>query len=244
MALYGVIGDIHGNREALVSVLEALGRWTLDRLLCVGDVVGYNADPDECAALLRARGAVVICGNHDLISTRRLGFDRCSGKAMHALKRTRLHLNPETAAYLRSLPEHYQLEDRALLVHGGLRDVEQYMLKPAHVLQNASYLRADYPGRAVCFYGHTHEQRVFEIDGTNVADLPVAVPVRLHKGRMYFVNPGSVDASRKREHKQAQYAIFDSSARSVEFFQVSYNDALSEARAAAAGYRLRPEALD
>jgi predicted phosphodiesterase len=240
MAVYGVLGDIHGNREALVAVLEALDRENIDRLLCVGDVVGYNADPDECVALLRARGVVVICGNHDLIGTRRLGFDRCSNKAMHALKRTRLRLSADTAAYLCSLPEHYLLEQRSILIHGGVRDVEQYMTTPVHALQNASYLRSDYPGRNVCFYGHTHVQRVFEISGDEVRDLPVVAPLKLWEDRLYFINPGSVDASRKRGGKHAQYAIFDSSARSVEFFHVPYNDALSEARAAAAGYRLSP----
>jgi predicted phosphodiesterase len=240
MALYGVLGDIHGNREALLAVLEALDRWNIDRLLCVGDVIGYNADPDECVALLRARDAVAICGNHDLIGTRRLGFDRCSNKAMHALKRTRLRLSSDTATYLCSLPDHYLLEQRSVLIHGGVRDVEQYMTTPAHALQNASHLRSDYPGRNVCFYGHTHTQRVFEVSGGEVRDLPVVAPVKLCDERLYFINPGSVDASRKRGRKHAQYAIFDSSAPSVEFFHASYNDALSEARAAAAGYRLSP----
>ncbi len=81
MALYGVLGDIHGNKEALAAVLEALHGRGVEQLLCVGDVVGYNADPDECALLLRAAGALSIAGNHDLIGTGRLGFERCSHNA-------------------------------------------------------------------------------------------------------------------------------------------------------------------
>src|SRR3954463_7217156 len=146
MALYGVLGDIHGNREALEAVLARLDAEGVTRLLCVGDVVGYNADPDSCAALLRERGAIVIAGNHDLIGTGRLGFERCSNKAMHSLKRTRRHLAADTAQYLCTLPSHHTLEDHVVLTHGGVRDVQQYMTKPHHILQNTGYLRSDFPG--------------------------------------------------------------------------------------------------
>src|SRR6185503_8067529 len=69
MARYGVLGDIHGNREALAAVLGALEARGIREFLCVGDVVGYNADPDECAAELRRRRVLSIAGNHDLIGT-------------------------------------------------------------------------------------------------------------------------------------------------------------------------------
>ena len=125
MAIYGVLGDIHGNREALDAVLAALDARGIDRIVCVGDLVGYNADPDDCVRLLRARGAVCIAGNHDLIGTGRLGFERCSNKAMHSLKRTRTSIAPETADFLRSLPSHLLLEPDVLLFHAGVRDVRE-----------------------------------------------------------------------------------------------------------------------
>jgi len=86
-----------------------------------------------------------------------------------------------------------------------------------------------------------HEQKVFEVceDGT-VRDLPVKGIMRLHPDREYFVNPGSVDASRKHEHKLAEFALFDSGALTVEFFRVPYDHALTETKAAAGGYRMHP----
>ena len=86
-----------------------------------------------------------------------------------------------------------------------------------------------------------HEQKVVEVseDGT-VRDLPVEGIMRLHADRDYFVNPGSVDASRKHEHKLAEFAIFDSGALTVEFFRVPYDDAPTETKAAAGGYRMHP----
>ncbi len=238
MAIYGVLGDIHGNREALDAVLARLDAEGVTRLLCVGDVVGYNADPDACAELLRARGAIVIAGNHDLIGTGRLGFERCSNKAMHSLKRTRRHLARSTAEYLSTLPSHHALEHDVVLTHGGVRDVQQYMTKPHHIIENAGYLRSDFPGRRICFFGHTHEQKVFEVDGDRVGEIDGHGTFRLDPRREYFINPGSVDASRKRTSKLAEFAVFDSGASTVRFETTPYDDASTESKAAAAGFRI------
>ena len=238
MAIYGVLGDIHGNREALEAVLVRLDSLGVRRLLCVGDLVGYNADPDACVAMLRQRGALSIAGNHDLIGTGLLGFERCSNKAMHSLRRTRRRMAPATAEYLRTLPAHRRLEQRVLLTHGGVRDVQQYMTRPAHILENAAYLREDFPGARVCFFGHTHEQRVFEVSGDVVNEVPAAGCVALAPLAEYFINPGSVDASRKRTCKEAEFAVFDSERFTVEFHRTPYDEATTEAKAAAHGFRI------
>jgi predicted phosphodiesterase len=241
MALYGILGDIHGNREALHSVLERLDACGVERIVCVGDLVGYNADPDDCVLLLRRRDAVCIAGNHDLIGTGLLGFEKCSNKAMHSLKRTRRTLLPDTAKFLRALPSHHVLEGRILLTHGGVRDVQQYMTQPKHVVENLGYLRADFPGVRICFFGHTHEQKVFEVDGASVAERDVNVAVAamtLREDRDYFINPGSVDASRKRDSKMAECAVFDSEKRTVHFHRVAYDDLATEGKAQAHGYRI------
>jgi predicted phosphodiesterase len=112
------------------------------------------------------------------------------------------------------------------------------MTKPHHILENAGYLRADFPGRRVCFFGHTHEQKVFEVDGDRVTEVPASETVRLDLRREYFVNPGSVDASRKRAHKLAEYAVFDSSASTVRFERTPYDDRTTESKASAGGFRI------
>jgi predicted phosphodiesterase len=243
MGLYGILGDIHGNREALGVALAALDRVGVERIACVGDLVGYNADPDDCVAMLRERGAICIAGNHDLIGTGRLGFDRCSNKAMHSLKRTRRSLAPETERYLRALPSHQVIEDRVLLTHGGVRDVQQYMTRESHVVENVAYLREDFPAVSLCFFGHTHEQRIFAVKDGLVTepwktDIAIGREIALDPAGICFVNPGSVDASRKREHKLAELAIFDSDAMTLRFMRMPYADAVTEARAAEGGYRI------
>ena len=238
MAIYGILGDIHGNREALAACLSHLDERGVERILCVGDIVGYNADPDECVAMLRGREATCIAGNHDLIGTGSLGFDRCSNKAMHSLKRTRRALAPETIRWLRSLPSHRVLEERFLLTHGGVRDVQQYMTRPRHFLENVEYLRRDFPGIRLCFFGHTHEQRVFEIEGESTTERDAGAGTQLDPRKEYFLNPGSVDASRKHSQKLAELAIFDSDAMTIGFARMAYDEDATEARAEAQGYRI------
>jgi predicted phosphodiesterase len=239
MARYGVLADIHGNREALEAALAALDRRDVRRLLCLGDIVGYNADPDECADMLRRRGALAIAGNHDLIGTGHMGFERCSNNAAYALRRTRRLLGAQTAEWLESLPSRLAVDRDVVLVHGGVRDVQLYMKTDAQVRQNAEFLRADFPGARLCFFGHSHEQRVFEVF-SEIRTLQANGTVLLNREKLYLVNPGSVDASRKNGDKQAEFAILDTLDWSVEFMRVRYDSAATEAKAAVYGYRIGP----
>jgi|tagenome__1003787_1003787.scaffolds.fasta_scaffold20663992_2 predicted phosphodiesterase len=237
MAIYGILGDIHGNLEALRAVLAAFDARGVQKILCVGDVVGYNADPDECSALLRARKALVIAGNHDLIGTGLLGFERCSNKARYSLARTRKELRSDTVAWLRALPASRLVESSIALVHGGVRDVQLYMTTREHIGANAEHLRTDFPTARVCFFGHSHEQKVYDATG-EVQELPLEAA--LDNERLYFINAGSVDAQRKRSQKLAECAIFDSDAWTVDFLKIRYDAASTEAKAAVGGYRILP----
>ena len=248
MARYGLIADIHGNREALAAALAALDERGAERIVCLGDIVGYNADPDECVALVRERCSVSIAGNHELIGLGRLDFTRCSNKAEYALRRTRRTLGKEAAEFLKKLPDNHVLEPGVVLVHGGVRDVQQYMANPAHIIENARFLAADFPGARVCFFGHSHEQKVYEVtrdvkrdvDAVDVQEVAIDGQVSLRKENTYFINPGSVDASRKKRHKLAECALFDSAFNTVQFLRVRYDAAATEAKAAAFGYRIDP----
>jgi predicted phosphodiesterase len=191
MALSGILGDVHGNREALAAVLGFFDRRGVARVLCTGDIVGYNADATACVALLRARGALAVAGNHDLICVGRLGYARCSAPAEYALRRTRRRLGAETAAYLRALPAWRAPDGRILLVHGSVADVERRLATPGEVCADAERLRAAHPQVRLCFYGHLHAQKVFEIDGASAREL--ACPPR-----------ASWYATRRTEHRSRE----------------------------------------
>lgn len=238
MARYGVLGDIHGNLEALTAVLAACDREGVDQFLCVGDIVGYNADSDACIARLRARGAIAVAGNHDLIAIKRLGTDRCADKAAYALTRTRARLSLASRAYLATLPLRRLVEDRIALIHAGVDDVQQYVRSPALVHTNAQRLREIYPQAQFCFLGHTHAHGVFAADVSGARAIASMGTQALPAGALYFINAGSVDAARKQEHKQAEFAVFDSTQATVAFHAVAYDHETAEAKARAAGYRM------
>ena len=224
MALYGVLAGINGNLEALRAALGALERRGVRRLVCLGDVVGYNADPDACVALVRNRCWVTLAGSHDLISIRRLDFGRCSTWAEYSLRRTRRELSAESRAWLAGRPSSQVLEDGVVLVHGALPE-------------QARSLVSDFPEARVCFFGQEREQKVYEVTDEAVRDA-TAPQVQLAGDSVSFVHPGSVDASRKRGPKLAECAIFDSRTMTVEFLRVPYDGAAVEAKAAVFGYRI------
>jgi predicted phosphodiesterase len=238
MAVYGVLADIHGNLEALTAALAALDARGVARLLCLGDIVGYNADSDAVAALLRERGAECIAGNHELIAVGRLGTAKCNDVTAHALLRTRRTLAPGTRAFLAQLPASRVLEGRFALVHGGVDDPEQYLRSSAALRDNAARLARRFPGVAVCFFGHTHEPGVFVVERDAVRRVTGVREAELAPGPVYFVNPGSVDAARKRDDRLAEFAVYDSAALRVEFHRAAYDHEAAEAKALAGGYRL------
>jgi predicted phosphodiesterase len=235
--IYGILADIHGNLEALLAALESLRERNVDRLVCLGDIVGYNANSNECVNVVRRAGIASIAGNHDLISIGRLGFGRCANTAAFALKRTREILSPENRDYLATLPPSLTFDERMLMVHGGIDDVQQYVRSREQVQANVEPLRRRHPAVRVCFYGHTHEPAVYEVDGDTVRQCPAQGSLQL-ESKTYFINPGSVDASRKRAHKLAEYGVFDSSTRLMEFHRVAYDHESVERKAVDGGYRI------
>lgn len=214
----------------------------MDRTVCLGDIVGYNAEPDGCVELLAREGIESVAGNHDLVALTALGLERCAVRPAFALRRTRKALSDATREALAALPYQLVLEDDVVLVHAGFHDVCQYVRSPERVRENHDRMRRDLPRARICFFGHTHEQAVFEIHrGVVVARSPAREVKLWGPGRAFFLNPGSVDAARKdgdRGTRAAEAAVFDSDRRIVTFHRVPYDFASVEREATAAGYRM------
>jgi len=246
MTIYGVLSDVHGNLEALERVLAELRARRVDRVVSLGDVVGYNADSDRCARLLEAEGIASIAGNHDLIAIGALGFDRCAARPAFALRRTRETLAGPTRRILAALPRTLSCEgDTVVLFHGSPDDPTEYLIDPARRQRAAAELRRRWPPVAIGFFGHTHLPEVFAVPTDGGPPVTVAAagahddrPIDLaDPALLHFVNPGSVDAAR-RANKLAEYAVFDAGARTVALHRVPYDDARAEEKARAAGYRM------
>lgn len=224
-----VVGDIHANLDALGAVIDDARAQGVTEWLCVGDVVGYNACPNECVEAVRALGCPVVCGNHDHYC----GFDESLEDfhpiAAAVVEWTRRELKPENAAWLRTLP--YSL------VHGGVTLVHATLDEPERWGYVFEAVDADpsffYQATQVCFHGHTHVPAVFEKRGGVVARFPPE-NVTLSFGCKYFVNVGSVGQPRDSD-RRASYCIFDPALRSIEFRRLQYDIAAAQERIRKAG---------
>lgn len=240
MPRYGVIGDVHGSAEALEEVLRVFDRRAVDELICVGDLVGFNAAGNEVAARLARSQAACVAGNHDRIALGLLDFGRCWYLVEHALGRTRQTLRDATREYLASLPLVREHGEDMLLFHGALDDVERYTRSRQDVQHNDELVRAGHPRARVCFYGHTHKAMVHAVGPDGRAERVAKdgiVELSDDGTRRWFVNPGSVDAAR-RDDSLARMAIYDESRGTVELLDVPYDKVASEERARADGYRV------
>jgi predicted phosphodiesterase len=239
--IYGVIGDIHGNEEALREILRHLDQAGVDEIVCLGDIVGYNAGSNECVELLAERGVRAIAGNHELMALGALGTDRCADKVAYSIRQTRRDLRPELRAGLAELPLHRVIDGAFLLIHGAYGDPARYLRHAADVLETDQQVLAEHPATNLTFFGHTHDPRIWEVKDGRVIEHPVESTIVPPWQRLY-VNPGSVDAQRKRSAPAAECAIYDSASRRLSFVRVPYDGVRAENKALVAGYRITPAA--
>jgi len=229
---YALFSDIHANLEALDAVLADAARHRPDAYVCLGDVVGYGPDPNECVARVQALGAETIAGNHDRAAVGEADLDTFSPLARTAIEWTQRVLSPAARAWLASRP--LRLEPTGwLAVHGSPRHpVEEYILDLPTALANFSAREFTW-----CFVGHTHVPGAFLMgpDGrVGTAALPPGSPVPLALGTRYLINVGSVGQPRDGDPR-ASYLRLDVDARTVTLVRVKYPFAATQAKIAARG---------
>lgn len=219
---YLVISDIHANLTAMQAVLADAGHpgEDYDFVWCLGDVVGYGPDPNECIDVLRGLPHLCLAGNHDWAALGRLDVRTFNADARRAVTWTRDTLTDENLAFLEALPTTFVL-GQYTLAHGSPREpVWEYILDPMIAAMN--FPAYDTP---VCLVGHTHTPVVFE--QTAAEQQPVAHPpeygaaVTLNRGRR-IINPGSVGQPRDSDPRAA-YAILDAEKNTWEFRRIPYD---------------------
>ena len=232
---YAVFSDIHANMEALEAVLTDAARRSPDAYVCLGDLVGYGPDPNECVARVRTLGAATIAGNHDRGAVGRFDTAAFSPLARAAIEWTAGVLTDEHRAFLAGLPE--RLETSAFLaVHGSPRDpVEEYVLNLPSALAN--FVEREFK---VCLIGHTHIPGLFvrNQDGhLRTPDFRSDAPVRLAATSRYIVNAGSVGQPRDGDPRAA-YLMFDDRGPAVTLHRVGYPVAATQAKMRSRGLPL------
>jgi len=229
---YAVFSDVHANIEALEAVLADAGRRAPDAYLCLGDVVGYGPDPNECVDRVRRLGAMAIAGNHDRGAVGGLDLAAFSPLARAAIEWTAGELTEENRAFLAALPDRFE-SPAFVAVHGSPREpIEEYILDLPTAL--AVFAGTDF---RVCLVGHSHLPGVFVLgpDGhIKAQDLRPDAPVRLAGTSRYIVNAGSVGQPRDGDPRAA-YLMFDDKGASVTLHRIGYPIAATQAKMTARG---------
>ncbi len=222
---YLVISDIHGNLSAFQTVLkDAEGQF--DFVWCLGDVVGYGPDPNECVALLREHPHRSLSGNHDWAVLGRLDLSTFNDDARNAIAWAQGVLTDESRTYLEALPS-LTVENDFTLTHASPRHpVWEYITDRYTAQVNFEHFETDY-----CLVGHTHVPIVFEEldDDEIMTHAPVyAQPLPLNGARL-IINPGSVGQPRDHDPRSA-YAILDTERMTWEHRRVAYPIAATQER--------------
>ncbi len=195
-----VISDIHGNRHAFEAVLDAIASSDCEELWCLGDLVGYGADPDACVELARRHAAISLAGNHDLCVIGALPLEEFSRGAALAVQWTQRTITEETRTYLEALKP-TMLEEAVGLYHASPRDpVWEYVLSPLQ-----AELCLDAQDHRVCLIGHSHVALAFwRQPGDLATGQTRAADERLDLGSgEWLINPGSVGQPRDGDPRAA-----------------------------------------
>jgi len=214
---YAIISDIHGNIQALEAVLGVIKHLGPDKILCLGDVVGYGAKPVECISLTRETCDVVLLGNHDAAATGRCSVDYFNPVARSAIEWTRDVLSDKDVEYLGSLP--LLCSDEGFTVtHATYSDPEDWGYIFSSFEAAVEFKAFD---MSLLFYGHTHYPVVFslgdeEIDSQHVSEL------FLDGNRRYLINVGSVGQPRD-GNPAACFLVYDLQNKKIEYHRVPYD---------------------
>ena len=221
---------MHGNLEALTAVLGDAAVAGARAILCLGDVVGYGADPVACIEQIGQWAVAAVAGNHEHGVLGRTSLGWFNPVARAAALWTRGRLDEDHGRYLGTLPLTRTFED-ATLVHASPRHPEEWDYLMSAEDGFAAF--SDFQTR-LCFVGHSHRPDVWSLGSSGPEYSRRSATVRLEDGRRYIINVGSVGQPRDRDPRAA-YAVWDMDERSVTIRRVEYDHRRAAQKILAAG---------
>ena len=225
---YAILADIHGNLEALETVLADAKKMGCTHYACLGDVVGYNANPKECLDIIRDMGMPCVKGNHDEYCSVDMELEGFNPNAAEAVTWTRQQLTNEDMKWLRDL-RYIRLVASFSIVHATLDGPQRW----GYVFDKlAAAASLTYQNTSVCFHGHTHVPVAFVRD--NSVRGGIYTKFRIEPGKKFFINVGSVGQPRDNNPK-CGYVVHDSDAGTIELRRLDYDIATTQAKIRAAG---------
>jgi diadenosine tetraphosphatase ApaH/serine/threonine PP2A family protein phosphatase len=225
---YAILGDIHANLEALLAVLADARKRGVTHYLCLGDVVGYNANPVECLERVRELGGPVVRGNHDHYCAFDESLEGFHPIAADVVAWTRNQLSAEQREFLGALPFIKRVETFTI-VHSTLDTPDMWGYVFDKLEADASFA---YQSTTLCFYGHTHVPLAFE--KTDRVRVGLYSKIKVMLGRKYLINAGSVGQPRDGDPRAA-YVTFDLLKNEIELHRVPYDFRMTQKKIMAAG---------
>ncbi len=214
-----VISDIHANLEALEAVLSDIESQQPDRIICLGDLVGYGPDPDEVVRRVRESGITCVLGNHEaaLSSEKALGWLNFLARENNIA--TKALLSDQSLAYCAALERACSFEN-ASFVHGCPPDsIRRYLYKLSD--EDAADIAAKLPEKFF-FVGHTHDLRLITVDkGAVIRSKLKEGRIQLEDDKKYLINVGSVGHPRD-GNSRAKYVLWDSAAGLLDVRGIAY----------------------
>ncbi|MBW2733076.1 MAG: metallophosphoesterase family protein [Deltaproteobacteria bacterium] len=215
----GIFSDVHSNLDALTAVRAAYEKESIDKYICLGDTVGYGAEPKACAEIVRSMASVSILGNHDAAVSGRMDYSYYYQAARHALDIHSGMLPEEGKAWLRSLPYEHREQDLSFC-HGSPLNLEEF--EYIFALDQAQQLLGYWEDMArVTFIGHSHLCKSFALSPSEVHEV-VATRFTMREGYKYIISVGSVGQPRDYDPR-ASYTIFDTEDMVFEFKRAEYD---------------------
>jgi diadenosine tetraphosphatase ApaH/serine/threonine PP2A family protein phosphatase len=213
---YALLGDIHGNTEALREVFADIEIIGVDKLICLGDIVGYGAEPVECLREVRSRKMDAILGNHDSAAVGTTPLDYFNDYARTAVVWAAERLKDDDKNFLKDLPLTRDYNGFTV-VHSSLDAPHEWN----YVVDTLAARKCFEPlAERICFIGHSHQPLVFTESGSISWGRETEIAIR--NDSRYIINVGSVGQPRDGDPR-ASYGIYDTDAMRVEIRRVAYD---------------------
>jgi predicted phosphodiesterase len=225
---FAIIADIHANLEAFEVVLEDIKSQNCTHIACLGDVVGYNANPKECLDIVRSMNIPCVKGNHDEYCSTEDHLEGFNPAAAEAVNWTRKQLTPDDRQWLRDL-RYTRMVTSFTIVHATLDGPQRWGYVFDKLAAAASFT---YQNTAICFFGHTHVPVAFMRD--SMVRGGTYSKFKTEPGKKYFVNVGAVGQPRDGNPKSA-YVVYDVFEGTIELRRLDYDIPKAQAKIRAAG---------
>lgn len=228
----GILSDIHSNSEALNCVLKTIEK--VDKFICLGDIVGYGADPNYCIEKIKDLNCRCIGGNHDFAVVGKVNINYFNYAARAAILWTSRQLKKDNLNFLLNLKKKIELKNNVFAFHGSPQEpILEYILdkNTANLIFSKFHFK-------ICFVGHSHLAGCFSFNENNNQTEYINYSnggcIEISKNKRYIINCGSVGQPRD-GNPQASYGIYDLKYNAVNIYRVSYPVNLTKSKIINAG---------